>query len=73
SRDGLRPLAAAAQAVDPHWTVERVPTDGSHVEAVLRLGDEPATEGEEVAVTRISTGAAFTFGPTRTPLPITPV
>ncbi|MFS4487962.1 hypothetical protein [Dietzia kunjamensis] len=73
ARDGLRPLAAAAQAVDPHWTVERVPTDGSHVEAVLRLGDEPATEGEEVAVTRISTGAAFTFGPTRTPLPITPV
>ncbi|WP_407336119.1 hypothetical protein [Dietzia kunjamensis] len=73
ARDGLRPLAAAAQAVDPHWTVERVPTDRSHVAAVLRLGDEPATEGEEVAVTRISTGAAFTFGPTRTPLPITPV
>lgn len=73
ARDGLRPLAAAAQAVDPRWTVERVPSDGSGVEAVLRLGDEPARESDEVAVTRISTGAAFTFGPTRTPLPITPV
>ncbi|UVE96203.1 hypothetical protein [Dietzia sp. B32] len=73
ARDGLRPLAAAAQAVDPHWTVERLPSDASRVEAVLRLGDEPARETEEVAVTRISTGAAFSFGPTRTPLPITPV
>ncbi|MDV8001262.1 hypothetical protein [Rhodococcus sp. IEGM 1408] len=73
ARDGLRPLEAAAQAVDPHWTVERVPTDGSRVEAVLRLGDEAATEPEEVAVTRFSTGAAFSFGPTRTSLPITPV
>lgn len=73
ARDGLRPLAAAAQAVDPHWTVERVPTDGSRVEAVLRLGDRPAEESEEVAVTRISTGAAFDFGPRRNALPITPV
>ncbi|MCT1515896.1 hypothetical protein [Dietzia cercidiphylli] len=73
ARDGLRPLAAAAQAVDPHWTVERVPSDSSRVEAVLRLGDVPAKESDEVAVTRISTGAAFDFGPARTPLPITPV
>lgn len=73
ARDGLRPLAAAAQAVDPRWTVERVPSDGDVVEAVLRLGDEAADESEEVAVTRISTGAAFSFGPERTPLPITPV
>lgn len=73
ARDGLRPLAAAAQAVDPRWTVDRAPSDGDVVEAVLRLGDEPAEETEEVAVTRISTGAAFTFGPERTPLPITPV
>ena len=73
ARDGLRPLAAAAQAVNPYWTVERIPSDGSRVEAVLRLGDEPAKESDEVAVTRISTGAAFDFGPARTPLPITPV
>lgn len=73
ARDGLRPLEAAAQAVDPHWTVERIPSDCSRVEAVLRLGDEPARESDEVAVTRISTGAAFEFGPVRTPLPITPV
>ncbi len=73
SRFGLGPLAAAAQAVDPHWTVERVPSGADRVVARLRLGDEAAVETEEVAVTRISTGAAFTFGPTRTPLPITPV
>jgi len=73
ARDGLRPLAAAARAVDPRWVVERVPSDGSVVEAVLRLGDEPVEESEEVAVTRISTGAAFSFGPERTPIPITPV
>lgn len=68
----LRPLAAAAQAVDPRWTLTETVT-ATHVEAVLRLGDEPARESDEVAVTRISTGAAFAFGPTRTPLPITPV
>ena len=59
--------------MDPHWTVERVPTDGTRVEAVLRIGDRPAEESEEVAVTRISTGAAFDFGPQRNALPITPV
>ena len=70
---GLRPLAAAAQAIDPRWTVDAVPGDGSRIEAVFRLGDEPAKESEEVAVTRISTGAAFDFGPVRNPLPISPV
>ncbi len=73
ARDGLRPLEAAAQAVDPHWTVERLPGNGSRVEARLALGDEPATEPEEVAVTRISTGSAFTFGLARNSIPITPV
>ncbi|GLB65422.1 hypothetical protein NCCP2495_33030 [Dietzia sp. NCCP-2495] len=69
----LRPLRAAAHAVDPRWIVESVPGDGARVEAVLRLGSVPTTESEEVAVTRLSTGAAFSFGPARTPLPITPV
>ncbi|MCD2261174.1 hypothetical protein K3888_00490 [Dietzia aurantiaca] len=69
----LRPLEAAAHAVDPHWTVEAVPGDGSRLEAVLRLGEVAAKESDEVAVTRISTGAAFDFGPARTSLPITPV
>ena len=69
----LRPLETAAQGVDPRWTVEPVIGDGAWVEAVLWLGDEPAEEPEEVAVTRISTGAAFSFGPARNSLPITPV
>ena len=69
----LRPLETAAQGVDPRWRVEPAIGDGSRVEAVLWLGAEPTEEPEEVAVTRISTGAAFSFGPTRTALPITPV
>lgn len=69
----LRSLEAAAQAVDPHWTVEAVPGDGTRIEAVLRLGETAAKESDEVAVTRISTGAAFEFGPARKALPITPV
>ena len=69
----LRPLETAAQGVDPRWTVEPVIGDGAFVEAVLGRGDQPAEEPEEVAVTRISTGAAFSFGPTRNSLPITPV
>ena len=69
----VRPIETAAQGVDPRWTVEPVIGDGGVVEAILRLGDEPAKEPEEVAVTRFSTGAAFSFGPRRTSLPISPV
>ena len=45
----------------------------SDVIARITLGTDAFAEGEEVAVTRISTGAAFEFGPVRTPLPLFPV
>ena len=66
-----RPLQAIVQAVDPHLDVEVTgsPTDWT-LEIVTR--PEPAPPLEEVAVTGISTGAAFTFEPRRS-LPITPV
>ncbi len=65
----IRPLQAIVRAIDPHLDVV---VSGSPwtVEVVVR--DQPADEPGEVAVTRISTGAAFAFEPRRS-LPITPV
>ena len=65
----MRPLQAIVRAVDPYLDIV---VSGSPwtVEVVVR--DEPADEPGEVAVTRFSSGAAFTFEPRRS-LPITPV
>ncbi len=67
----LRPLQAIVRAVDPRLDVE---LEGSDTEWAARVveRDEPAREFDEVAVTRISTGAEFRFEP-RLSLPITPV
>jgi hypothetical protein len=67
----LRPLRAAVRAVDPHLDVEVVGTDTDWTATVVRR-DEPAPVCGEVAVTRVSTGVAFSFEPRRS-LPITPV
>lgn len=64
-----RPLRAIARAIDPHLDVV---VSGSPWTVEIVSRDEPAAELEEVAVTRISTGPAFTFEPRRS-LPITPV
>jgi hypothetical protein len=66
-----RPLQAVAQAVDPSYAVQVAgsPDDWT---VTVTTGHEPATELEEVAVTRFSTGADFAFRPRRS-LPITPV
>jgi hypothetical protein len=66
----VSPLQAAVRAVDPRLDVEVVGSDEDWT-AVLVEG-EPATEPDEVAVTRFSTGASFSFEPRRS-LPITPV
>ena len=63
--------AAAVRAVDPHLDVEVNGTAQDWVARVVRRG-EPAPVADEVAVTQISSGAAFTFEPRRS-LPITPV
>ena len=65
----VRPLQAIVRAVDPHLDVVVTGSPWT-VEVVVRA--EPAEESSEVAITRISTGAAFTFEPRRS-LPITPV
>jgi hypothetical protein len=67
----VRPLQAAVRAVDPHLDVEVTGSDTDWTATVVRR-DEPATDFDEVAVTRISTGASFAFEPRRS-LPITPV
>jgi hypothetical protein len=69
--DWTTALQAAVRGVDPHLDVE---VTGSATEWLLRVvrRDEPAPVADEVAVVRISTGAAFEFEPRRS-LPITPV
>jgi hypothetical protein len=67
----VTPLQAAVRAVDPHLDVEVAGSADDWVATVVRR-DEAAPEAEEVAVTRVSTGAAFVFEPRRS-LPITPV
>jgi len=69
--DSVRPLQAAVRAVDPHLDVEVTGTATDWTATVVRR-DEPAPDFEEVAVTRFSTGSAFTFQP-RQSIPITPV
>ena len=69
--DSVRPLQAAVRAIDPHLDVEMTGTDTDWTATVVRR-DEPAPDFDEVAVTRISTGASFAFEPRRS-LPITPV
>jgi hypothetical protein len=64
-------LQAAVRAVDPHLDVEVTGTDQEWTATVVRR-DRPAPLADEVAVTRISTGASFAFEPRRS-LPITPV
>lgn len=67
----LAPLQAAVRALDPHLDVEVTGTDTQWSATVVRRA-EAAPEAGEVAVTRFSSGASFTFEPRRA-LPITPV
>ena len=70
----LRPLQAAVRAVDPHLDVEAGDLCGGQRTWSFRVvrRAEAAPECDEVAVTRVSTGATFTFQPRRS-IPITPV
>ena len=67
----VRPLQAAVRAVDPHLDVEVSGAD-TDWQARVVVRDEPAPVADEVAVTRISTGASFTFEPRRS-FPIIPL
>jgi hypothetical protein len=67
----VTPLQAAVRGVDSHLDVEVAGSASAWVATVVRR-DAPAPVADEVAITRISTGASFTFEP-RLSLPITPV
>jgi hypothetical protein len=69
--DSERPLQAIMRAVDARLDVEVAGTASDWTATVVER-TEPAPDFEEVAVTRISTGASFEFEPRRS-LPITPV
>jgi hypothetical protein len=66
-----RPLQAIVRVVDPRLDLE-LHGDETDWTAHVVPGAEPATEFDEVAVCRISTGASFEFELRRS-LPITPV
>lgn len=66
------PIESAARGLDSRYRVD-LRREASDVIARITLGTDAVAEREEVAVTRISTGAAFEFGPVRTPLPLFPI
>ncbi|MFR9773552.1 hypothetical protein [Nocardia sp. SC052] len=69
----LQPLNALVRGVNPRFSAEVLTAgeDGWH--AAITLGDTPFREATEVALTRFSTGAAFTFTDRGIPLPLTVV
>lgn len=69
--DEIAPLQAIVRAVDPYLDVQ---VEGTAQEWTARVvqRDNPAAECDEVAVTRVSTGASFVFEPRRS-IPLTPV
>ncbi|MDN5745823.1 MAG: hypothetical protein L0H31_11950 [Nocardioidaceae bacterium] len=69
------PVQAIVRAVDEHLDVEISLLGASEADgwrALVVRREQPTPESEEVAVTRFSTGAAFSFEPRRS-LPIFPV
>jgi hypothetical protein len=67
----LAPLRAIVRAVDPHLDLEAEGSGSGWTARVVRR-DAAASECDEVAVTRISTGSSFAFQPRRS-IPITVV
>ncbi|MGW4330135.1 hypothetical protein ACWEKR_30125 [Nocardia sp. NPDC004573] len=69
----LEPLNTLVRGVNPRFSAEVVAAGTQGWRAVVTLGDEPFREATEVALTRFSTGAAFTFTDRGIPLPLTVV
>ncbi|USC16502.1 hypothetical protein KZJ41_06280 [Rhodococcus sp. 11-3] len=69
----LEPLQALVRGVDPHFTAHVVSEDAHALTVEVIRDAEPAKECGEVAITRFSTGANFTFADRGIPLPLTVV
>ncbi|PTR30286.1 hypothetical protein C8K36_102134 [Rhodococcus sp. OK519] len=68
--DHLEALQALVRGVDPYFTVRVVGDDDSGLIVEVVATDEPAPECVEVAITKVSTGAAFVFEDRGIPLPL---
>lgn len=69
--DHLAPLEAMVRGVNPRFFARSATADESGWTAEIALAATPFKEATEVAITRISTGAAFTFTDRGIPLPLT--
>ncbi|WP_040694987.1 hypothetical protein [Nocardia vinacea] len=69
--DHLAPLAAMVRGVNPRFDVHSTTSDEHGWTAEIALAAAPFKEATEVSITRISTGAAFTFTDRGIPLPLT--
>ena len=68
--DHLEPLQALVRGVDPHFTVQVADEDATGLLVTVVVAAEPAPECVEVAITKVSTGAAFVFADRGIPLPL---
>lgn len=68
--DHLDALQALVRGVDPHFSVHVVDEDAAGLLVAVERSAEPAPECVEVAITKVSTGAAFAFGDRGIPLPL---
>ncbi|MDH6676042.1 hypothetical protein M2284_000230 [Rhodococcus sp. LBL1] len=66
----LEALQALVRGVNPRFTVRVVGEDAAGLVVVVDVTDEPAPECVEVAITKVSTGAAFVFEDRGIPLPL---
>ncbi|WP_063046227.1 hypothetical protein [Nocardia pseudovaccinii] len=66
-------IDAIARAVNPHFRSRVRAEDPDYIEFVIDAADDPFPELAEVALTRISTGAEFSFTDRGIPLPLTVV
>lgn len=69
--DHLAPLDALVRGVDPHFHCLVRAADSRALTIEIRRAAMPFREAPEVAITRFSTGAAFTFAERGVPLPLT--
>jgi len=69
--DHLAPLEAMVRGVNPRFFARSATADEHGWTVDIALAAAPFKEATEVAITRISTGAAFTFTDRGIPLPLT--
>lgn len=66
----LEALQSLVRAVNPRFTVRVIDEDATDLLLAVDVTDDPAPECVEVAITKVSTGAAFRFEDRGIPLPL---